>query len=140
MRRLMLALAVAMAVLSPVTAYAQDVSYADSFASGIGSWGSTQEERSSDSSVNEIEFEGGLRAAPAETTNEAVTAVNGWLGGLSIKWGSNAATAPAEWYKIVRNILGLFVATAIGIVFLWWGVRKGIRVLFSSFRSGRTSV
>lgn len=43
----------------------------------------------------------------------------------------------------VTNILGIIagvVAAAIVLVFMWWGVRKIIQVIFSAFRKGRANV
>lgn len=37
----------------------------------------------------------------------------------------------------VVGVLATLVAAGIGLVFLWWGVRKAIGSLMGSFRSGR---
>ena len=36
--------------------------------------------------------------------------------------------------------LATFVTAGIGLVFMWWGLRKGLRSLMSAFRKGRRSV
>ena len=36
--------------------------------------------------------------------------------------------------------LATFVTSGIGLVFMWWGLRKGLRSLMSAFRKGRMSV
>lgn len=36
--------------------------------------------------------------------------------------------------------LATFVTAGIGLVFMWWGLRKGLRSLMSAFRKGRMSV
>lgn len=37
----------------------------------------------------------------------------------------------------VVGVLGTLVTAGIGLVFLWWGVRKAVGSLMGSFRSGR---
>ena len=36
--------------------------------------------------------------------------------------------------------LATFIATGIGLVFMWWGVRKLVRTVMSAFRKGKLSV
>ena len=45
-------------------------------------------------------------------------------------FGNNSASS------FGRNL----ILTAIGICFLWWGVRKSVRMIFSAFRKGSASV
>lgn len=40
----------------------------------------------------------------------------------------------------VVTVLGGIVGICIGLVFMWWGVRKGARMLMSAFKKGRLSV
>lgn len=40
----------------------------------------------------------------------------------------------------VVEILAYAAGAAVGLVFLWWAVRKVMRVLMASFRSGRLSL
>ena len=42
--------------------------------------------------------------------------------------------------QTVIAALATFVAAGIGLVFMWWGLRKGLRSLMSAFRKGRMSV
>lgn len=37
----------------------------------------------------------------------------------------------------VVGVLATLVTAGIGLVFMWWGVRKGVGSLMGSFRSGR---
>lgn len=65
---------------------------------------------------------------------------------------SGTATTAADWSAVITALTGqisvstivaalaTFVTAGIGIVFMWWGVRKGIRSLMSAFRKGRMSV
>lgn len=39
----------------------------------------------------------------------------------------------------VVEVLAVGVGAAVGLVFMWWGVRKLIRVLMSAFRKGKLS-
>ena len=46
-------------------------------------------------------------------------------------------------YISVSNIVAVLAAVtagAIALVFLWWGIRKVVRMLMSAFRKGRLSV
>lgn len=40
----------------------------------------------------------------------------------------------------VVEVLGVLVGAAIGLVFMWWGVRKTAKVLMSAFRKGKLSI
>lgn len=66
----------------------------------------------------------------AETT---VTTATDWAPVI------NALTAQVSVSTIIAA-LATFVAAGIGIVFMWWGLRKGIRSLMAAFRKGRMSV
>ena len=56
-------------------------------------------------------------------------------------WASvmTAMTGQISVATIVAVLASLVVA-GIGLVFLWWGVRKAIRSLMSAFKKGRMSV
>lgn len=40
----------------------------------------------------------------------------------------------------VVGVLATLVTAGIGLVFMWWGVRKATRSLMSAFRKGRMSL
>lgn len=40
----------------------------------------------------------------------------------------------------IVGVLASGMAAVIGIVFMWWGVRKVAKMLFSAFRKGKGSV
>ena len=40
----------------------------------------------------------------------------------------------------IVTVLTAVTAGAIALVFLWWGIRKVVRMLMSAFRSGKLSV
>lgn len=56
-------------------------------------------------------------------------------------WASviSAATAQISVSTVVA-VLASLVAAGIGLVFMWWGVRKAMASLMKAFRSGRISI
>lgn len=66
---------------------------------------------------------------------------------------SGTATVTAsDWSAVVDAMTGqisvstivatlaVFVGAVIGIVFMWWGVRKAVRTIMAAFRKGKVSV
>ena len=70
--------------------------------------------------------------ALASSTATAVTASD---------WESviTAMTGQVSVATIV-GVLATVVAACIGLVFMWWGVRKAVRALMAAFRKGKISV
>ena len=70
--------------------------------------------------------------ALASSTATAVTASD---------WESviTAMTGQVSVATIV-GVLATVVAACIGIVFMWWGVRKAVRALMAAVRKGKISV
>ena len=70
--------------------------------------------------------------ALASSTATAVTASD---------WESviTAMTGQVSVATIV-GVLATVVAACIGIVFMWWGVRKAVRTIMAAFRKGKVSV
>lgn len=70
--------------------------------------------------------------ALASSTATAVTASD---------WESviTAMTGQVSVATIV-GVLATVVGACIGIVFMWWGVRKAVRALMAAFRKGKISV
>lgn len=66
---------------------------------------------------------------------EGATAVSSadWASVLSAMTGQISVSA-------VVAVLASTTGAAIGLVFMWWGVRKLARVLMSAFRKGKLSV
>lgn len=58
----------------------------------------------------------------------------------STDWASviEAMTSQISVSTVV-GVLATVVAAGIGLVFMWWGVRKAGRSLMAAFRSGRIS-
>lgn len=56
-------------------------------------------------------------------------------------WASiiSAMTAQVSVSTIVAAVATM-VAAGIGLVFMWWGVRKAARTLMGAFRSGKITV
>lgn len=61
-----------------------------------------------------------------------------------VSWTSFSSVITAMQSQIsVTTVVGVLAAVAgvaVGLVFMWWGVRKGTRALMSAFRRGRLSV
>lgn len=59
----------------------------------------------------------------------------------SSDWASliSALTAQISVSTVV-GVLATAAAAAIGLVFMWWGARKAVRMLMGAFRKGRLGV
>lgn len=65
---------------------------------------------------------------------------------------STATVTASDWSSVVDAMTGqisvstivatlaVFVGAVIGIVFMWWGVRKAVRTIMAAFRKGKVSV
>ena len=65
----------------------------------------------------------------ADETPNVVTASD-WASVISAMTGQISVST-------VVGVLATLVTAGIGLVFLWWGVRKAVGSLMGSFRSGR---
>lgn len=86
----------------------------------------------------------GEDATTVDYVNDTVDKFN------SVKVGSGSFT----WLQAVQVILGnpssanshggilrqLYILPAIGLVFMWWGVRKSLKIVMSAFRKGSMNV
>lgn len=70
-----------------------------------------------------------LQAIPLEATTTVVTAGD-WASVISAMTGQISVST-------VVATLATLVTAGIGLVFMWWGVRKAVGSLMGSFRSGR---
>lgn len=71
---------------------------------------------------------------------------------VALESGSASAVTAADWASVISamtaqisvativGVLATIVAACIGIVFMWWGVRKAVRALMAAFRKGKISV
>ena len=74
-------------------------------------------------------------STPAFAEGPAATAVT------SADWASviTALTGQVSVSTVVAA-LATFVGAGVGLVFMWWGVRKGIRSLMAAFRGGKLRI
>lgn len=66
--------------------------------------------------------------------------------------GGFTATTASDWSSVISAltaqitvqsvvaVLATLVASGIGLVFMWWGVRKALRSLMAAFRKGKMSL
>lgn len=74
------------------------------------------------------------------------------LGILASSGSGFTATTPTDWSSVISaltaqitvqqiiTVLTSLVVSGIGIVFMWWGVRKALRSLMAAFRKGKMSL
>lgn len=71
-----------------------------------------------------------LQLVPLEGPTTSVVTASDWASVIS------AMTSQISVSTVV-GVLATLVTAGIGLVFLWWGVRKAVGSLMGSFRSGR---
>lgn len=71
-----------------------------------------------------------LQLIPLEGPTTTVVTANDWASVI-------AAMTSQISVSTVVGVLATLVTAGIGLVFLWWGVRKAVGSLMGSFRSGR---
>lgn len=81
------------------------------------------------SAFDDLAFSAVLELIPMADPPKVVTASD-WASVMS------AMTSQISVSTIV-GVLATLVTAGIGLVFLWWGVRKAVGSLMGSFRSGR---
>lgn len=71
---------------------------------------------------------------------------------VALESGSASAVTAADWASVISamtaqisvativGVMATIAAACIGIVFMWWGVRKAVRALMAAFRKGKISV
>lgn len=71
---------------------------------------------------------------------------------VALEAGGASAVTAADWASVISamtaqisvativGVMATIVAACIGIVFMWWGVRKAVRALMAAFRKGKISV
>ena len=71
---------------------------------------------------------------------------------VALQSGGASAVTAADWASVISamtdqisvativGVMATIVAACIGIVFMWWGVRKAVRALMAAFRKGKISV
>lgn len=59
----------------------------------------------------------------------------------STAWQSVLTALQAQLsVSTVVEVLAVLTAAAVGLVFMWWGVRKTTKVLMTAFRKGKLSI
>ena len=71
-----------------------------------------------------------LQLIPLGDTSSNVVSASDWASVIT------AMTSQISVSTVV-GVLATLVTAGIGLVFLWWGVRKAVGSLMGSFRSGR---
>lgn len=71
-----------------------------------------------------------LDLIPLEETTTKVVTAGDWASVISAMTGQISVST-------VVATLATLVTAGIGLVFMWWGVRKAVGSLMGSFRSGR---
>lgn len=78
-----------------------------------------------------------------------VLAVSALLDVIPLTDGVSKVVTASDWASVISamtsqisvttvvGVLATLVTAGIGLVFLWWGVRKAVGSLMGSFRSGR---
>ena len=69
---------------------------------------------------------------PLLATTTTVVSASDWASVIS------SLTAQISVSTVV-GVLATTVAAGVGLVFMWWGVRKAIRTIMAAFRKGRMS-
>lgn len=71
---------------------------------------------------------------------------------VALEAGGASAVTASDWASVISamtaqisvativGVMATIVAACIGIVFMWWGVRKAVRALMAAFRKGKISV
>lgn len=81
------------------------------------------------SPIDVLPVSAGLQLIPLEAPTTVVTA-NDWASVITAMTGQISVST-------VVATLATLVTAGIGLVFMWWGVRKAVGSLMGSFRSGR---
>ena len=71
-----------------------------------------------------------LQVIPLEAPTTTVVTANDWASVITAMTGQISVST-------VVATLATLVTAGIGLVFMWWGVRKAVGSLMGSFRSGR---
>lgn len=71
-----------------------------------------------------------LELIPLSETSSKVVTASDWASVITAMTSQISVTT-------VVGVLATLVTAGIGLVFLWWGVRKAVGSLMGSFRSGR---
>lgn len=74
------------------------------------------------------------------------------IAGVAVFASESSAVTASDWSSVITAmtgqisvstvvaVLATLVTAGIGLVFMWWGVRKAIRSLMAAFRKGKMSL
>ena len=82
------------------------------------------------SPIDVLPVSAGLQLIPLEGPTSTVVTAKDWAAVITAMTGQISVST-------VVGVLATLVTAGIGLVFLWWGVRKAVGSLMGSFRSGR---
>lgn len=82
------------------------------------------------SPIDVMSASSGLQLIPLEGSTSTVVTANDWASVITAMTGQISVST-------VVATLATLVTAGIGLVFMWWGVRKAVGSLMGSFRSGR---
>ena len=57
----------------------------------------------------------------------------------AVKTGVDSGTSAFN-FETIASILGVAIGAAAGLFLLWWGARKGLRMLKNAFSKGKLSI
>ena len=80
--------------------------------------------------INVMSVSAVLELIPLTDTAPKVVTASDWASVITAMTGQISVST-------VVAVLATLVTAGIGLVFLWWGVRKAVGSLMGSFRSGR---
>lgn len=103
------------------------------------------------------EYNPQLRADPPDAGTNTLTEldedsttvdyVNGTLDEFNkLPWGSGTRFSWLQSVQLVfgarngANVAAFYLIPAVGLVFMWWGVRKSVKMLMSGFRKGSMNI
>lgn len=82
------------------------------------------------SPIDVMAVSAGSQLIPLEGPTTTVVTANDWASVITAMTGQISVST-------VVATLATLVTAGIGLVFMWWGVRKAVGSLMGSFRSGR---
>lgn len=82
------------------------------------------------SAFDVLDVSAALQLIPLEVSTPTAVTANDWASVISAMTGQISVST-------VVATLATLVTAGIGLVFMWWGVRKAVGSLMGSFRSGR---
>lgn len=132
---------VCMLFVSPVSAYADD-----GFIGGLQDFAGVREvDTATPESDFADEYSPDVREVETRAVNEEEVTVMGQIRntiqtGMTINMDGTNWIPNEYYYAPFRAVLMVVVPTAVLLVFMWWGVRKSLRMLFAAFRKGRSNV